>query len=454
VTHYDLVIVGSGSGNSIVTPELDDWRIAIVEHGVFGGTCLNVGCIPTKMFVYPADLIRTAHEWDRVDVHGPVPSTDWPALRDRVFGRIDPISAGGREYRRSGTPNVDLYEAHAHFTAERTLALSTGETLTADRIVLATGSRATVPDAITASGVPFHTSDTIMRLESLPERMVVLGGGYIAAEFAHVFSSFGVSVTVVTRRGLLRGLDRQVVNRFTEIVRDRWNLRTGVAATGAHPGADGAGVVVELSDGTTVEGDVLLVATGRVPNGDRLNLSAGGVRADEVGRIIVDEFQRTSAPDVWALGDASSKYLLKHVANHEQRTVSHNLAHPDDLVASDHRFVPAAVFTHPQLAYVGLTEEQAIAQGLPFVTKVQEYGGTAYGWAMEDTIGVCKLIADRSTGLLLGAHLMGEQASTLIQPLIQAMSFGLPVRDMARGQYWIHPALPEVVENALLGLDL
>jgi mycothione reductase len=300
------------------------------------------------------------------------------------------------------------------------------------------------------SGVPFHTSDTIMRLDELPERMVILGGGYIAAEFAHVFSSFGTEVTVVARTGLLRGLDRQVVSRFTDIVRDRWNLRTGVPAVAVRGGE--GDVTVELKDGTTAKGDVLLVATGRIPNGDRLNLPAGGVEAHPNGRIVVDEFQRTSAPNTWALGDASSEYLLKHVANHEMRTVAHNLAHPDDLRASDHRFVPAAVFTHPQLAYVGLTEEQAVAQGLPFVTAVQEYGGTAYGWAMEDTTSLVKLVAEKGSGRLLGAHIMGEQASTLIQPLIQAMSFGLPAHDMARGQYWIHPALTEVVENALLGL--
>jgi mycothione reductase len=452
VTHYDLVIVGTGSGNSVITPELASWRIAIVEEGIFGGTCINVGCIPTKMFVYPADLVRGAREWDRLDVHGPAPRADWPSMRDRIFGRIDPMSAGGREYRKSGSPNVTLYETHAEFSGPRALRLATGETLTAEQIVLATGSRATVPAAVAASGVRFHTSDTIMRLDDLPERMVILGGGYIAAEFAHIFSSFGVHTTVIARSGLLRGLDRQLTARFTDLVRDRWHLRTGVPVqTATEQEGD---ITVRLADGTSAHGEVLLVATGRVPNGDRLNLAAGGVDAYPNGRIMVDAYQRTSAPGVWALGDASSAYLLKHVANHEQRTVSHNLAHPDDPVASDHRYVPAAVFTHPQLAYVGLTEEQAVARGVPYATAVQEYGGTAYGWAMEDTTSMVKLVADKSTGRLLGAHIMGEQASTLIQPLLQAMSFGLPVKDMARGQYWIHPALAEVVENALLALRL
>ncbi|WP_375476051.1 mycothione reductase [uncultured Jatrophihabitans sp.] len=452
MAHYDLVIVGSGSGNSLVTPDFDDWRIAIVEQGVFGGTCLNVGCIPTKMLVYPADLADHPREWQRLGLHGGPPVADWPAIRDRIFGRIDAISTGGRAYRESGTPNVTLYEAHAEFAAPRTLELSTGERLTADHVVLATGSRAVVPPEVLDSGVPFHTSDTVMRVDRLPERPIILGGGYIAAEFAHVFGGLGATPTVLARNGLLRHLDDEITARFTNLVRDRWNLRTGCRVASL-AGSDGD-LQVTLDDGTTVAGDLLLVATGRTPNGDRLNLKAGDVDAYPDGRIKVDAQQRTSAEGVWALGDASSDYQLKHVANHEERVVAHNLAHPEDLTASDHRFVPAAVFTSPQLASVGLTERVARKLDKRFVTTLQHYGGTAYGWAMEDTSSVCKLIADPASGRLLGAHLMGEQAATLIQPLIQAMSFGLGVREMARGQYWIHPALTEVVENALLSLDL
>jgi mycothione reductase len=452
VAHFDLVIVGTGSGNSLVTPALDDWRIAIVEQGVFGGTCVNVGCIPTKMFVYPADLAANAREWDRLGLHGPPPSADWRAIRDRVFRRVDAISVGGHEYRDNGSPNVTLFETHAEFIAPKTLQLASGDTLTAKHIVLATGTRATVPAVVTQGGVPFHTSDTIMHIDDLPDRLVILGGGYIAAEFAHIFSAFGVHTTVLARSGLLRHLDHEVTERFTDLVRDRWHLRTDLRPTAVRDA--GGEVTVELDDGSSVSGDMLLVATGRVPNGDGLNLSAGEVDAHPDGRIIVDEHQRTSAPGVWALGDASSDHLLKHVANHEARVVAHNLAHPDDLIASDHRYVPAAVFTHPQLASVGLTEADAAASGRPYVTSMATYGSTAYGWAMDDTTSVCKLVADPATGRLLGAHIMGEQAATLIQPLIQAMSFGLGACEMARGQYWIHPALSEVVENALLALRM
>ncbi|GAA3184234.1 mycothione reductase [Blastococcus jejuensis] len=452
MSDFDLIIVGSGSGNALVTQELDSWRIAIIEQGVFGGTCLNRGCIPTKMLVHAADRVADARSWGRLGLAGTAPVADWPAIRDRVFGRVDPISAGGREYRRSGSPNVTLFEARAEFVGPRTLGLSTGETLTGEHVVLATGARPDVPGVVAGSGVPYDTSDTVMRMDDLPARLVILGSGFVAVEFAHVFSSFGVDVTLVGRSPLLRRFDHDIRMRFQELARERWRVLTEVTPTAVSGSA--GDIAVRLSDGTSVTGDRLLVATGRVPNGDRLNLPAGGVSARPNGRIVVDDYQRTSAPGVWAMGDASSEGQLKHLANHEERVVAHNLAHPDRMVPSDRRFVPSAVFTRPQIASVGLTEEQAMLSGRQYVTSLLPYGNTAYGWAMEDSSSVCKLVADRSSRTLIGAHLMGEQASTLIQPLIQAMSFGLTVPEMARGQYWIHPALTEVVENALLALPL
>ena len=212
----------------------------------------------------------------------------------------------------------------------------------------------------------------------------------------------------------------------------------------------------------TLTADAVLIATGRVPNTDGLDVAAAGFRTDAEGFLQVDAFQRVlgadgPVDDVWALGDISSPYLLKHVANHEMRIVQHNLLNPAAFVPADHRFVPSAVFSHPQVSTVGLTEAQAVAQGRNFVRVIQPYASIAYGWAMEDdgdTGGFCKLLADPDTGLLIGAHIIGYQASALLQPLIQAMSFGLPAREMARGQYWIHPALPELLENALLSLPL
>lgn len=455
---YDLAIIGTGSGNSLVTADFDDKRVAIVESGAFGGTCLNVGCIPTKMYVYAAEVAATVRRAGVFGVDARLDGVRWRDIRDRVFGRIDPISAGGQAYRVDSA-NTTVFHGHAEFTGPRSLRVSTGgqrgevSEFSAEQIVIAAGGRPMVPDVVVESGVPFHTSDTVMRLDELPERLVILGGGYISAEFAHVFSALGVEVIVVARgTRLLRHLDSEISDRFTQIAATRWDLRLGVEADKLS--GDRSGVRLDLTDGSCAEADVLLVATGRMANTDRLGLAAAGVHALSDGRVQVDCHGRTSVEGVWALGDVSSDFQLKHVANHEARVIAHNLAHPEDLRQFDHRYVPSAVFTDPQIASVGWTEDQVRAAGLSYVTATQAYGDTAYGWAMEDHTGICKLIADPGTGLLLGAHLMGHQASNLIQPLIQAMSFGQRVPDLARGQYWIHPALMEVVENALLKLDL
>ncbi|ULP46099.1 mycothione reductase [Mycolicibacter virginiensis] len=456
---YDLAIIGTGSGNSILDERYADKRVAICEEGTFGGTCLNVGCIPTKMFVYAAEVAKTVAEASRYGIDARIDGVRWDEIVSRVFGRIDPIAAGGEQYRRS-LPNVDVYGVHTRFgpvgSDGRYLLLTAGgEQFSAEQVVIAAGSRSAIPPAIADSGARYYTSDDIMRIAELPEHLVIVGGGFIAAEFAHVFSALGVRVTVVIRGStLLRHCDETVAERFTRIAAAKWELRTHCNVVAARNA--GNGVVVELDDGSVLQADAMLVATGRVPNGDLLDAEQAGVTIAG-GRVSVDKYQRTSARGVFALGDVSSPYELKHVANHEARVVQHNLLcdwdDVDSMRITDHRYVPAAVFTDPQIAAVGLTETQALAKGLDISVKIQDYGDVAYGWAMEDSTGFAKLIAERGTGRLLGAHIMGYQASSIIQPLIQAMSFGLTAQEMARGQYWIHPALPEVVENALLGLE-
>jgi mycothione reductase len=458
VTHFDLAIIGTGSGNSIIDERYSEKKIAICEQGTFGGTCLNVGCIPTKMFVYTAEMAQKARESARFGVDAHVDGVRWPDIVSRIFGRIDPLAEGGENYRRS-SPNVTVFDSHTRFGPVRpdgsyTLRTDGGDEFTADQVVIAAGSRVVVPPAIAECGVDYYTSDTIMRISELPEHLVIVGGGYVAAEFADVFSALGSRVCIIIRGStLLKHLDDDISIRFTDLAAKKWEIHSHREVVGA--ARAGSCVRLSLSDGSTLDTDMLLVATGRAPNGDLLDAERAGVKVVG-GRVVVDEYQRTTARGVFALGDVSSPYQLKHVANHEARVVKQNLLQDwddtDNLMPSDHRYVPSAVFTDPQIATVGLTENEARAQGYKIRVKIQDYSDVAYGWAMEDTTGIAKLIVDDDTGLILGAHLMGHQASSLIQPLVQAMSFGLSARDMARGQYWIHPALPEVVENALLAL--
>ncbi|MBL3687329.1 mycothione reductase [Leucobacter zeae] len=460
----DLAIIGSGSGNSLITPFWDDKRVAIAEGGVFGGTCLNFGCIPTKMYVRPAALARVPEEAARLGVTQRTESVDWPAMRDRIFARVDAISAGGERYRSEELEHVDLIRQYVRLDGPRAFVAEDGTRVEAERLVIAAGSRPVLPDIPGIDLPQVHTSNTVMRIDDLPARVVIIGGGYIACEFAGIFSGLGAEVVQVVRgERLLRSGDADISERFTRIAGERWDLRLGSTVARIDAAADGR-VTAEVHDGSGsrgIEADIVLVAVGRTPNSDLVGAAEAGLDLHPDGRIAVDAFQRVLSagepvPGVFALGDVSSPSQLKHVANHEMRVVAHNLEHPDDLRASRQEAVPGAVFSDPEIAMVGLTEAEARERiGAEHVTaKLQDYGDTAYGWAMEDRTGVFKVVADRRDGRILGAHAMGYQASNLIQPVIMAMSLGIDAYTAARGQYWIHPALMEVTENALLGLDV
>jgi mycothione reductase len=443
---YDLIIVGSGSGNSI--PDfLAEWRIAIVERDVFGGTCLNRGCIPSKMFVYPADVALQATSSAKLGIHTQFNGTDWAAIRDRIFGRIDPISAGGREYRLSGSPNVTLIEGTAAFVDPHTMEVD-GRQISAPNILIAAGSRPVVPPVNGLAETGYHTSDTIMRLDELPSRLGIIGGGFIAVEMGHVFAALGSDVTVFNRsHTLLRGFDHDIAERFTEVFGERVDLRLGHVPTRVERTDDG--IVVTTMEGSVVV-DELLVATGRLPNSDLLAVDAAGIRCHRYGTIDVDDTMATNVPGIWAVGDVANDYQLKHLANAEAATAFWNIAHPDDVRHQSYKAVPSAVFSNPQVATVGLTEHQAREQGRAFRVGRRDFAGVAYGWAMIDETGFAKVLVDDESGLIIGAHVIGPQASVLLQPIVQAMEFDQPAADIAHKVFYIHPALTEVIENALL----
>ncbi|NNE97284.1 MAG: mycothione reductase [Acidimicrobiales bacterium] len=449
------MIVGSGSGNSI-PPELSGWKVAMVERGIFGGTCLNVGCIPSKMFVLPADRAVEATDSD-LNIRTEFAGVDWPGLRDRIFGRIDAISTGGERYRQGGTEGLTLYRGTARFTADRTFAVELNDGgepahISADQVLLAAGSRPFIPDIPGLETVGFHTSDSIMRLDQLPARLGILGGGYIAAEMGHVFSGFGSEVTLFARSDrLLRTHDGDVSRRFTEVFGRRVQLELNDIPASVERRS--TGIEITHADCETItEVDELLVAVGRIPNGDTMNPGAGGLHVTVDGRIATDARMATAVPGVWAIGDLTNPFQLKHVANAEAKVAFANITASRDggtLGEVDHRFVPAAVFSHPQVASVGATEEELRAAGVDYVAGRRDFGGTAYGWALADDESFAKVLLDLDGGIL-GAHIIGPQAATLIQPLVQAMALGQTAHEIANEVYYIHPALTEVVENALL----
>ncbi len=450
---HDLVIVGAGSGNAVIDDSFRELDVAIVSDGPFGGTCLNVGCIPSKMLVLTAEVADTVRNADTFDIDAELRSVRWRDVQRRIFGRLDEVAEDGKAGRET-SDFVTVYTGHATFTGPRQLRVVTDKgpvDLHARQIAIAAGSRPIVPPVVADSGVPFETSDTIMRIDEPPRRLAILGGGYIAAELAHVFAPVGSSITIIERADSLLGpQDELVAQEYTKIAADQFDLRLGVEAT-AVEGEAGA-IRVTLDDSSVVEADMLLVAVGRAPNGDRLDLDRAGIDTHDDGRIAVDRYQRATSEGVFALGDVCTPVPLKHVANREASVVAHNLLHPDDLIESDHKAIPAAVFISPQIASVGATEQDCREQGIDYVVGIKPYSDVAYGWALEDNSGFCKVLAERDTGRLLGAHILGPQAATLIQPLVLALTFDIDIHALSKRPYWIHPALTEVVENALLAL--
>jgi len=451
VDSYDLIVIGAGSGNMLFTAELAGMKAAIIEPDRFGGTCLNRGCIPSKMLVVAADAALAVQESARLGVHTRLERVDWPAIRERVFGRIDPLHERAVAYRRES--GVDVLTEPARFTGPRQLRVG-DRTIIGEQIVVAAGSRPDIPAIPGLDQVEYHTSDTIMRIAEVPSSMAVIGGGFIAAEMGHVFSAFGAAVSIVQRGPrLLMAEDEAVSQRFTELVADRFDLHLNTVVSSVAPSATGVAVTIDGPAGRGVlDVEVLMMAAGRRPNTDLLDVGEGGLDVDTHGHLVTDEAYRTNVTGVWALGDAANHFQLKHMANAEMRIVTHNVAHPHDLRQLPTGLAPHAVFSHPQVAGVGLTEAQAVQRSIDHVVAVRDYSGTAYGWALEDTASFVKLIADPGTRLLLGAHIIGPQAATLLQPLLQGMMLGQTVDQLGKDVLYVHPALTEVVEQALLAL--
>ena len=429
VTHYDLAVIGTGSGNSIVDQRFADWRVAIIEENLFGGTCLNVGCIPTKMFVYPADLARDAR-------HAPALGVDTSYDGARLAGdprphlRADRPDRRGRESYREGLPNVDVYTRTppSSTTTPSGARRQAGEQITADQIVIAAGSRVDVAPipGLDEVGLPHQRHRDAARLE-LPRRMTIIGGGYVAAEFAHVFSALGTEVTQVQRGPLL--LREQDEDVSAHVHRAR---RPAVGRAARHHGDRGrarrtAPITVSLSDGTELETDVLLIATGRVAQrrppraGEHLDRGRGRPRRASTS---------TSAPrvdGVWALGDVSNDFAAQ--ARRQPRG-PHRAAQPaaprrpgrqrPPLRAQRGVHLPPDRHGRAHLAGRPGSRGSSTSPS-PTTTPTSPTDGP---WRAPRESSSSSWSATPTGEQLLGAHIIGPQASLLIQPLIQAMSLG------------------------------
>ena len=449
---FDVIVIGSGSGLEVSSEAaMRGLTVAVVEHGPFGGTCLNRGCIPSKMLIHCADvmeIIKTAHVFG---IQARVESVDWDFIVRRVYDEIDADAAAVEEGNRQA-PGITVYRDTARFVGEKSLEVK-GTTIGAESVVIAAGPRPSVPDIPGLADVPYLTSDQALRLPERPRRMVIVGGGYIAAELAHFFGALGTEVTIVHRGPiLLREEDEQVSQRFTDVYRRRFNLLT--EAQVARVWRQGEETRLEVAtggDNLELATDALLLATGRIPNTDLLEVGNAGVEVDDRGFVRTDEYLETSVQGVWALGDIVAKYLLKHSANLEAAYVAHNMFNPGEKAPVEYHAMPHAIFASPQVAGVGLTERAAKEQGLHYVAATYDYSNTAYGSSIEERDGFVKALSHADSGEILGCHIIGAEASILIQEVANAMRYRMTVDAITQSIY-VHPAMPEVVQRAFSSL--
>ncbi|ELZ21133.1 dihydrolipoamide dehydrogenase [Halosimplex carlsbadense 2-9-1] len=462
---FDFLVIGSGSGLDVASVAASQGQsVAVVEKGPLGGTCLNRGCIPSKHLLYHADVMETVEHADEFEIEATVDDVDFAAIVRNVNEDVQEDSESIRRGLESSSQHA-LFDGEARFVDERTVEVSDGDDdgarLRAETVLIAAGTRPGIPNVDGIDDVAYLTSTEALQLETPPDRLVIVGGGYIAAELGHFFDTFGSDVTVVGRRpNLLPEADEEVAEAFTERYADRFTVHTGHAATGVseddgeitvearpYEYGDEPGVVDD-GESVTVTGDELLVAAGRVPNTDTLNLDATSVETDDRGFVATDEYLRTDADGVWALGDIVGEYLLKHSANHEAKAVARNIF-GSELEPVDYSAMPFAVFASPEVAGVGALEQDLREAGRDYATNTYRYEETARGDAMKAD-GFVKVLVDLDGGIL-GCHIVGPDASTLIQEVVVAMKAGSgTVRDI-RESVHIHPALPEVVQRAFSG---
>ncbi|ELY58540.1 dihydrolipoyl dehydrogenase [Natronococcus jeotgali] len=462
-TEVEFLVIGSGSGLDVANAAANRGQsVAVVEKGPLGGTCLNRGCIPSKQLLYRAEVMETVERADEFGIRADVTDVDFAGIVREVTEDVSE-SADSIRNGLGASDQHALLEGEGRFVDDRTVEVvdgpDAGRRVRADTVLIAAGTRPWIPPIDGIEDVDYLTSTEALQLETPPERLVVVGGGYIAAELAHFFGTFGSDVSIVgRRRHLLPDADGEIAAAFTERYADRFDVYAGYEAVAASQ-ADGE-VTVEARpypparddasdrEPVSVTGDALLVAAGRRPNTDLLNLEATGVETDDAEFVETDEYLRTTADGIWALGDVVGEYLLKHNANHEARTVARNLF-GDELEPVDYTAMPFAVFGSPEVAGVGAREGELRDAGREYATRTYRYEDTARGKAMK-VEGFVKVLIEPD-GTILGCHVVGPEASNLIEEVVVAMKAGTGTVWDIRESVHVHPALSEVVDRAFAG---
>jgi len=451
---FDAIIIGTGQAGPALAARLAGagMKLAVIERGRFGGTCVNTGCIPTKTLIasaYAAQLARRAAEYG-VTIGGPV-AVDMKqvkARKDKISGR----SSNGVEQWMRGLENVTVYQGHARFDSAHGVQVN-GELLEADRIYVNVGGRALVPPMPGLDQVPYLTNSGMMDVDFLPEHLIIIGGSYIGLEFAQMYRRFGARVTVVEKGPrLIQREDEDVSQAVREILEGEGvEIRLNANCMTARRDGDNIAVGVDCASGAPeVHGSHLLLAVGRVPNTDDLGLDKAGVETDAHGYIKVDEQLRTNVSGIWALGDCNGRGAFTHTSYNDYEIVAANLLDNDPRAVADR--IPAyALFIDPPLGRAGMTEREARQSGRKVLVGTRPM--TRVGRAVEkgESLGFMKVVVDAETRMILGAAILGLTGDEVIHSLLDIMYAKAPYTTISRAVH-IHPTVSELVPTLLQDL--
>ncbi|EEG77989.1 dihydrolipoyl dehydrogenase [Dethiobacter alkaliphilus] len=446
---YDLIVLGGGTAGMTLarSAAAKGWQVAAAESRYLGGSCINIGCTPSKALIYSAKLmhlVRTAGEYG---IRTPAPQAEWKKVVERKNNVVQEMRQGS--YRSvEKNDNITLYEEPAKFSGPQTVAVGERE-LEADKILIATGAGPAIAPIPGLEEAGYLTSTTAMEMESLPGSLLILGGGMIAVEFAQMFARFGVQVTIVQRsKQVGKKLEDEIASALQTILKNEGvEILTGTDILGIRRQNGRIALSVEREGKKqTLTADDVLVATGRKPNTDHLELDKAGVETDKKGFIKIDSSFATNVPGIWAAGDVVGGAMFTHKAWHDGMLLAKSLLQGKSIDNTD-RLIPYAVFTDPEIAGVGLGEKQAKDQGID--VKVQQYPFKHVGRARATgrLEGLVKLITDQNNGKIIGAHIIGPEAAEIIHELVMAMRFNATVTDLQE-MIHIHPTLSEAINSA------
>ncbi len=446
IKKYDVIVIGSGSGGEIVDAALSDgFSVAWVDKGPLGGTCLNFGCIPSKMLIYPADRVIEIKESEKLGIKAEIKDINFKKIMEHMR---EPVRESHEHMvlgLKTTMENFQYYKGEGHFVDDYTIEIN-GEQIKAEKVFIGTGARPFIPAIKGIEDVDYLTNNNVFNLTDKPDSIVIVGGGYIAVEFAHFFSAMGTKVIILQRGNrLITNAEPEISDLLKNLMDKRMDIITNFDVLEFKK--QGSQIVVigkDISSGKEKQfsTEKIMIATGRKSNADLLKLENTGVEIDSRGYIKVNEFLETNKKNIWAFGDAIGRYMFKHVANEEALLAWRN-AVQDHKTPMDYSAVPYAVFTYPQIAGVGLSEEEAKKSHQILVGKAK-YSDVVKGEAMVELEGFTKAIVNKEDGRILGFHIIGPYAPILVQEVVNAMALGGQIGYIGRGMH-IHPALPEII---------